>query len=94
MACLQFTIKIIAVYFVNSVHDNTNWDKIYNNLTYSETKMYNNLTQKIHIWSRMEISLRVKKLNADEVLRSKLRYIGQIYYTVSKHMGKKIEERI
>ena len=56
--------------------------------------MYNNLTQKIHIWSRMEISLRAKKLNADEVLRSKLRYIGQIYYTLSKHMGKKIEERI
>ena len=84
MTCLQFSIKIIRVYFVNSAHDNMiNWDKI-----------YDNLTKKIYIWSRMQLSLRGKKIKADEMLWWIIRYIGQIYYTIPKHIGKKIEERI
>ena len=29
----QFSIKIVGVNFGKSIHDNRNWDKIYNNLT-------------------------------------------------------------
>ena len=33
MAWSQFSIKMVGVHFLNSAHDNRNWDKIYDNLT-------------------------------------------------------------
>ena len=49
MVWSQFSIKIIGVYFGNSAHENRSWDKI-----------YDNLTNKIHIWKIMQLSLKGK----------------------------------
>ena len=45
MAWSQFSVKIVGVHFPNAVCDNRNWDKI-----------YDNLTNKIHIWKKMQLS--------------------------------------
>ena len=83
MGCLQFSIKIIGVYFINSVHNNMiNWGKI-----------YDNLARKVYISSSMQLSLREKIINADEMIWWNIRHIGQIYYTILKDIGKKIEEK-
>ena len=47
VAWSQFSIKMVGVHFYNSAHNNRNWDKI-----------YDKLTKNIHIWSRMQLSLR------------------------------------
>ena len=39
-------------------------------------------------------SLWEKKINADEMIWWNIRHIGEIYYTVLKDIGKKIEEKI
>ena len=84
MDCLQFSIKINGVYFVNSAHNNMiNWDKI-----------YDNLARKVYIWSSIQLFLREKKINANEMIWWNIRHIGQIYYNVLKDIGKKIEETI
>ena len=48
IAWSQFSIKMVVVHFHNSA--NRNRDKI-----------YDNLSEKIHIWNRMQLSLRGKK---------------------------------
>ena len=42
MVLSQFSIQIVEEYFGNSVDDNRNWDKV-----------YENLTKKTHIWNGM-----------------------------------------
>ena len=78
-------VKIVhqntCVNFVNSSLNNSNWDKI------SES-----LTKKFHIWNRVRLSLRGKKIIINQLL-SKLWYIVQIY-TIPKYIKKEIEKRI
>ena len=50
MAYSQVSIKMVGVHFYNSAHYNRNLDKV-----------YDNLTKKIHIWKRMQLSWRGKK---------------------------------
>ena len=47
----QFFIKVAGIYFGNSVHDNWNWGTL-----------YDRLTKKIHIWNKIRLTLRGKKL--------------------------------
>ena len=53
---------------LNSILENSNWDNI------SE-----DIIKKIHIWNRVRLSLRGKKIIVNQILLSKLRYIGQMY---------------
>ena len=46
-------------------------------------------TKKIHIWNRVRLTLRVKKIILNQILFSKLWYIGQIY-TMPKYVKKGI----
>ena len=71
-----------CVNFVNSSLNNSNWVKI------SES-----LTKKFHIWNRLRLSLRDKKIIINQILLSKLWYIAQIY-TIPKYMKKEIEKKI
>ena len=82
MASSNFSIKIISITFDNSIPDNCNWDKI-----------GANIAKRIHIWSRVRLSLRGRKIIINQILLSKLWYIGQIY-TIPKYIKKEIEERI
>ena len=47
----NFSIKILGINFDNFISENSNWDKI-----------KDNITKKIHIWNRVRLSLRGKKL--------------------------------
>ena len=76
----QFFIKILGINFGNSIFDNSNWDKI------SE-----GIIKTIHIWKRMRLSLRRKKIIVNQILLSKLWYTGQIYI-FPKYIKKKIEK--
>ena len=73
-------IKILGVKLDNSILNNSNWDKI------SEGIM-----KKIHILNRMRLFLIGKKIIINQILLSKLRYIGQIY-TIPKYIGRKLKE--
>ena len=73
---------MIGVYFHNSTHDNRNWEKIYDNLI----KKNSNLEQNAALFER-------KKVTINQIFRSKLWYIGQIY-TIPKCIWKKAEKRI
>ena len=61
-------IKLINQGKWNSPIDNSNWDKI------SE-----GIIKKIHIWNIMRLSFKGKKIIVNQILSSKLCYIGQIY---------------
>ena len=76
----NFSIKILGINFDNFVQDNSNWDKI-----------RDNIAKKIHMWNRVRLSLRGKKLVTNQILLSKLWYIGQIY-TIPKYIKKQIEK--
>ena len=76
----QFSIKIIGVTFVNSILNNSNWDKI------SE-----GLIKKIHIWNRVRHFSRDKKIIVIQILLFQLWCISQIY-TIPKYMRKEIEK--
>ena len=78
----NFSIKILGINFDNFVQDNSNWDKI-----------RDNIAKKIHMWNRVRLSLRGKKFVTNQILLSKLWYIGQIY-TISKYIKKQIEKMI
>ena len=82
MAWSSFSIKILGIIFDNDVPDNSIWDKI-----------SANLTKQIHIWNRVTLSLRGRKIIINQILLSKLWYIGQIY-TMPKYIKKEIEKRI
>ena len=82
MAWSNFSIKILGITFDNAVPDNSNWDKI-----------SANIAKRIHIWNRVRLSLRGRKIIINQILLSKLWYIGQIY-TIPKHIKKEIEKRI
>ena len=73
----QFSIKILAVNFGISILDTSNWDKI--------SKV---IIKKDQIWNRVRLSFRGKKLIVNQILVSKLWYIGQIY-TIQKYIIKK-----
>ena len=64
----NFSIKILGINFDNFISDNSNWEKI-----------KDNIAKKIHIWNRVRLSLRGKKLIINQIVLSKLWYIGQIY---------------
>ena len=49
--------------------------------------------KKSHIWKRVRPFLRGKKIIVNQILFSKLRYIGQVC-TIQKHIKKAIEKRI
>ena len=68
-----FSIKILGITFDNAVPVNSNWDKI-----------SANIAKRIHIWKRVRLSLRGRKIIIKQILLSKLWYIGQIY-TIPKH---------
>ena len=78
----NFSIKIFGINFDNFISDNTNWDKI-----------SVNIAKRIHIWNRVRLSFRSKKLITNQLLLSKLWYIGQIY-TVPKYIKREVEKRI
>ena len=78
----NFSIKIFGINFDNFISDNTNWDKI-----------SVNIAKRIHVWNRVRLSLRGKKLIINQLLLSKLWYIGRIY-TVPKYIKREIEKRI
>ena len=78
----NFSIKILGINFDNFVQDNSNWDKI-----------RDNIAKKIHMWNRVRLSLRGKKLVINQILLSKLWYIGQIY-AIPKYTKKQIEKMI
>ena len=78
----NFSVKILGIKFDNFVSDNSNWDKI-----------RDNTAKKIHMWNRVRLSLRGKKLIINQVLLSKFWYIGQIY-AVPKYIKKQIEKMI
>ena len=62
----NFSIKVLGINFDNFVSNNSNWDKI-----------SVNIAKRIHIWKRVRLSLRGKKLIINQILLSKLWYIGQ-----------------
>ena len=76
MVWSNLSIKILGINFGNFTLDNSIWDKI------SE-----NITKKIHLWNRVRLSLRGRKLFINQILLSKLWYVGQIYKYIS--MGRK-----
>ena len=78
MKSSQVSIKVLGINFGNSILDNSNWDKISEGIT------------KNHIWNRVRLSLRSKKIILNQILLSKLWYIGQIY-TIPKCIKKEIE---
>ena len=82
MAWPQFSIKIARVHFGNSVHDNSNWDKV-----------LNNLAKKVHTWNRVQLLSERKKITVNQILWSKLCYVGQTY-TIPKYIRKKIKKGI
>ena len=67
IAWSNFSIKILGITFDNTVSDNSNWDKI-----------SANIAKRIHIWNRVRLSLRGRKIIINQILLSKLWYIGQI----------------
>ena len=73
----QFSIKILAINFGISILDTSNWEKI--------SKV---IIKKDQIQNRVRLSLRGKKLIVNQILVSKLWYIGQIY-TIQKYIIKK-----
>ena len=81
MAWSQFSIKTVGVHFRNSANDNRNWYKI-----------YNNLTKKIHIWSRIQLPLRGRKNRKPNPLIKTMTHRSNIYYC--KMYLQKIEKRI
>ena len=50
------------------------------------------MAKKIHIWKRVKLSLRGKKIIVNQILFSKLWYIGQLY-TIPKYIKMGIENR-
>ena len=49
--------------------------------------------KRIHIWNRVRISLKGRRIIINQILLSKLWYIGQIY-TIPENVKKQIEKRI
>ena len=82
MVWSQFSIKILGVHFGSFVLDNSNWDKI-----------SHSLAKKVNIWNRVQLTLRWKKRIVNQILLSKLWYIGQIY-TIPKFIKEEIEKTI
>ena len=82
MVWSNLSIKILGINSGNFALDNSICDKV------SE-----NITKKIHLWNRVRLSLRGRKLIINQILLSKLWYIGQIY-TIPKYIKKEIEKRI
>ena len=71
-------MKILGVNFGNCILDNCKWNK-------KRVK----LSQKIHIWNRVRLSLRGKKIIVNETLLSKLQWTGKIC-TIPKYTKKYI----
>ena len=82
MAWSNFSIKILGITFDSFTPDNSIWDKI-----------SANTAKRIHIWNRVRLSLRGRRTIINQILFSKLWYIGQIY-TIPKCSKKKIEKRM
>ena len=61
---------MVGIHFRNSAHDNRNWDKI-----------YDNLTEKIYIWNRMQLSLREKNNHKPNLLIKTMVHRSSIYYS-------------
>ena len=78
----NFSIKILGINFDDFISDNSKSDKI-----------RDNIAKKIHIWNRVRLSLRSKKLIINQFLISKFWYIGQIY-AIPKYIKKQIEKMI
>ena len=66
------SIKILEVNFGKSILDNRKWGKIIEGIA------------KTHIWNRVRLSLRGKNIIRNQILVSKLWYLGQIY-TIPKY---------
>ena len=82
MVWSNFSIKILGITFENYTPDNSIWEKI-----------TENIMKRIHIWNRVRLSLKGRRIIINQVLLSKLWYIGQIY-TIPKYVKKQIEKRI
>ena len=80
MVWSNFSIKILSINFDNFISDNSNWEKI-----------KDNIAKKIHIWNRVRLSLKGKKLTINQILLSKFWYIG---HTIPKYIRKQIEKMI
>ena len=82
MVWLNLYIKILGKNFNNFIPDNSIWDKI-----------SVNITKRIHIWTRLRLSLRGRRLIINQILLSKLSSIAQIY-TIPKYIKKESEKRL
>ena len=69
MVWSNLSIKILSKNVGNATLDNSIWDKISENI------------KKKHHWNRVRLFLRGRKLIINQILLSKLWYIGQIYKT-------------
>ena len=78
----KFSIKILGVHFENSVPDNSNWDEISHILTQKTVSR----TEYNSLWDE-------KKRIVNQILLSKLWYIGQIY-TIPKFTKEEIAKAI
>ena len=76
----QFFIKTLTDHFGNTILNNSNQDKIRESI----------IKKSIAIWNRVRLSLRGKKIIVNQILLSKLWYIGQVY-TIPKYIKKEIE---
>lgn len=82
MVWLNLYIKILGKNFNNFIPDNSIQDKI-----------SVNITKRIHIWTRLRLSLRGRRLIINQILLSKLWSIAQIY-TIPKYIKKESEKRL
>ena len=81
LAWSQFFIKMVGVHLHNSTHDNRNLDKLYDNLI------------KKFIFGTKCSSLWEEKITINQIISSKLWYIGQAY-TIPKRIWKKMKKAI
>ena len=73
----RFFIKTLADHFGNTILNNSNQDKIRESI----------IKKSVAIWNRVRLSLRGKKIIVNQILLSKLWYIGQVY-TIPKYIKK------
>ena len=80
MVWSQFSNKTLGAHFGNSLLHNLNWVKI-----------SQSLAKKIKIWNRVQLFEMKKKRIVNQILLSKLWYVGRIY-NILKFIIKKLEK--
>ena len=71
MVLLQFSIKIIGVYFVNSVVDSNNWEKL-----------LLKINKKNHIWDRVQLFSEGKNNHKPNPFTKTMVHWSNIHYSI------------